>query len=110
MAADGLKVLGQSAPAATTVADLYTVPAATKTTVSTLTVCNRSATATTFRVAVSPAGATLANQHYIYFDQAIDGNSTFASTIGMTLSATDVIRVYAGTLNLSFSAFGVEVA
>ena len=110
MAADGLKVLGQSAPAAAAVADLYTVPAATKTTVSTLTVCNRSATATTFRVAVSPAGATLANQHYIYFDQAIDGNSTFASTIGMTLSATDVIRVYAGTLNLSFSAFGVEVA
>jgi hypothetical protein len=110
MAADGLKVLGQLAPAATTDTTLYTVPASTKTTVSTLTVCNRAATATSFRVSVRPAGATLANQHYIYYDQAIDGNSTFASTIGMTLAATDVITVYAANANLSFTAFGVEVA
>lgn len=35
------KVLGQSAPAATTAVDLYTVPALTSTIVSTITVCNR---------------------------------------------------------------------
>jgi hypothetical protein len=39
------KVLGQSAPAATTEANVYTVPSATQTIVSTITVANRAATA-----------------------------------------------------------------
>lgn len=108
--ADVFKVLGQSAPAATTLTDLYTVPAATSTTVSTMTVCNRSATATTFRISVAPAGAADATSQYLYYDQAIGGNTTFALTMGMTLATTDKIRVYAGAATLSFSAFGVEIS
>jgi len=108
--AEVLKVLGQSAPGATTMTSLYTVPGATSATISTIIVCNRGVTATTFRIAVSPAGATLANQHYIYYDQTIDIGSTYAATIGITLASTDVIRVYAGTADLSFSAFGIEVS
>lgn len=107
--ADIFKVLGQSAPSATTNVNIYTTPSSTKTTISTITVCNRAATPATFRIAVSPSGASLSDAHYIYYDQSIDGNSTFAATIGITLSATDVIRIYASTANLSFSAFGVEV-
>jgi hypothetical protein len=108
--AEAFKILGQSAPAATTLTDLYTVPSATFTTLSSLTVCNRSATATTFRVSVAVAGATDAASQYIYYDQAIDGNSTYIATIGITLATTDKIRVYAGTANLTFNAFGVEVS
>ena len=77
------KVLGQSAPAATTASTLYTVPAATKTVCSTLTVCNRDAATGTYRVAVRPAGATLANQHYIVFDASIPGNATDTISIGV---------------------------
>ena len=36
---DSLKVLGQSAPSATTETDFYTVPAQTQTTVSSIVVC-----------------------------------------------------------------------
>jgi hypothetical protein len=61
------EVLGQSAPSAATDDDLYTVPSATSAVVSTLSICNRGVS-TTFRVAVRPAGATLANQHYIVYD------------------------------------------
>jgi len=106
---DALKILGQSTPAATTSTDLYTVPASRSTTVSTLVVCNRSATAATFRVSAAIAGAVLANQQYIYYDQPIEGNSSFVITIGMTLATTDKIRVYASTADLSFNLFGVEV-
>lgn len=102
------KVLGQSAPSATTNTTLYTVPSAVATVASTLTVCNRGGTATTFRVAVRPAGATLANEHYIYYDVAIPANDTFAATVGITLATTDVVTVYAGNANLSFSLFGDE--
>jgi hypothetical protein len=108
--ADSLKILGSNAPAAATSTLLYTVPASTSTTISSISVCNTSATATSFRISVAAAGATLANNQYIYFDQAIDGNSTYVATIGMTLAATDVVRVYATLATLSFNAFGVEVA
>ena len=57
------KVLGQSAPSATTATTLYTVPSTTSTVVSTITVANRDSTSATFRIAVRPAGAALANQH-----------------------------------------------
>ena len=103
------KTLGQSAPAATTNTDLYTVPAATQAVCSTLAVCNRGAS-TTFRVAVRPAGATLANEHYIVYDNWVNQYDTVFLTLGVSLAATDVVTVYAGAATLSFSLFGSEVA
>lgn len=102
------KVLGQSAPAATTNTDLYTAPSATQAIVSTLSICNRG-TSTTYRVAVRPAGATIANQHYVVFDGVAEQYNTVLLTLGVTLAATDVLTVYAGAATLSFSAFGVEI-
>ncbi len=104
-----LKVLGQSAPTAANLTDAYTVPAATSAVVSTIMVANRSATATTFRVSVAVAGAADTVAQYQYYDIPIDGNDSFAATIGMTLAATDVVRVYATLATLSFSLFGTEV-
>lgn len=103
-----LKVLGQSAPSATTLTPLYTVPASTSTVVSSVSVCNRSATATSFRIAIRPAGAGISNEHYLYYDVTIAGNDTFVATIGMSLEETDVISVYATLATLSFNAFGQE--
>lgn len=103
------KVLGQSAPSATTNTDLYIVPASTSAVASTLTVCNRGVT-TNVRVAVRPAGASLANQHYIIYDNYVNNNDTLFLTIGLSLSATDVVTVYAGTANVSFNLYGSEIA
>jgi hypothetical protein len=103
------KVLGQSAPSATTATTLYTVPSSTSTIVSTLTVCNRDTTSGTFRIAVRPAGATLANQHYIVYDSSITANDTVTFTLGITLATTDIITIYASSANMSFNAFGSEL-
>ena len=103
------KVLGQSAPSATTATTLYTVPSATSTVVSTLVVANRAATAATYRIAIRPAGATISNEHYIAYDVAVGANDSTTLTIGITLATTDVITVYASTANLSFNAFGSEI-
>jgi hypothetical protein len=103
------KVLAQSAPSATTNTDVYTVPSATSTILSTLTVCNRGVSAS-FRIAVRPAGATLANQHYIVYDNYVNQYDTVFLTLGITVAATDVITVYASNANLSFSLFGSEIA
>lgn len=102
------KVLGQSAPSATTNTDLYTVPSSTSAVASTLVIANRGI-ATSVRVAVRPAGAAIANQHYIVYDTAIGQNDSLFLTIGLSLATTDVITVYAGTANVSFSLFGSEI-
>lgn len=107
--ASNYKVLGQVAPSATTNTTLYTTPSATQTVCSTLVVCNRSS-ATTFRVAVRPAGATLSNEMYIVYDGYINGNDSVFFTLGISLNTTDVVTVYAGTANMSFSLFGSEIA
>jgi hypothetical protein len=104
------KVLGQVAPSATTATTLDTVPSATQCVVSTIAVCNRGATSATYRIAVRPAGATLANEHYIAYDSTVTANNSTMITIGITLAATDVITVYASNANLSFSAFGSEIS
>jgi hypothetical protein len=103
------KVLGQSNPAATTLTTLYTVPASTSTILSTLSVANLSASAITFRVAIRPAGASIANQHYIAYDAAVAANDSVFLTLGVSLATTDVVSVYASTANVAFTAFGSEI-
>lgn len=104
-----LKVLGQSAPSATTETTLYTVPASKSTVVSTITICNRGLTKGTFRIAVRPSGAVISNQHYVAYDSVMEAGSFTALTLGITLATTDVITVYASTSDFSFNAFGSEV-
>ena len=104
------KVLAQSNPSATTATTLYTVPASTSTVVSTITVCNQASTAGSYRIAVRPAGASLAAQHYAAYDVPIAANDTTALTLGITLATTDVVTVYASSANMSFAAFGSEIS
>jgi len=102
------KVLGQSNPAATTATTLYTVPAASSAVVSTISVCNQAGTAATFRIAVRPAGATLAAQHYIVYGATVPASDSTWLTGGITLAATDVVTIYASSATLSFNIYGSE--
>ena len=104
------RVLGQSAPSATTDTDVYTVGSGKQAIVSTITVANRAASAATYRIAIRPAGATIANQHYIAYDVTVNANDTTMITVGFTLATTDVVTVYASTANLSFNIFGSEIS
>ena len=104
--ADALKIVGQSNPAAVTLTALYTVPASTSFSGSVI-IANRSV-ATSFRVALSPAGAADALTHYVAYDTAISANQVIQLT-GIALATTDVIRVYATLATLTFTAQGVEI-
>lgn len=99
------KILGQSNPSATTLTDLYTVPASTEATLQVV-VANRGA-ATSFRLAVAPNGASDDNSHYTAYDVAIGANSVYTSP-KITVDAADVVRVYATLATLTFSAFGAQ--
>jgi hypothetical protein len=104
------KVLGQAAPDAATTSNVYTVPAATQAVVSTIIITNRNSNANaTYRIAVQPAGAALANQHYIAFEAPVIAYDSVALTLGLSLGNTDVVSVYSANANISYSVFGTEI-
>ena len=104
------KVLGQQAPSAATLTTAYTVPASTSTVVSTITAANRSGSVDSIRIAVRPAGESIADKHYISFDEPIGGTVTIGYTIGISLATTDVISVYSTNGTTSFNIYGSEIA
>jgi len=103
------KVLGQSAPAATTATNVYTVPSATETVISTIIIANRDAAAGTFRLSIRPNGATQADEHYIAYDVPIAGADSTTLTLGITLDASDVVTFYASSADMSINVFGTEI-
>jgi hypothetical protein len=103
------KILGQSAPATTSNADLYTVPSATQTVVSSIVVCNTTALDATARIFIRNNAAAAAASNAIIYDATISANSTAGYSLGITIDATDVITVRSSTANaITFSAFGSE--
>jgi hypothetical protein len=107
--AEAIKVLGQANPAATTLTALYTVPAATSVVASTISICNRTGVKRTFRVSVAKAGAGDSLEQYLFYDTPILKNDSIFATIGITLEATDVVRVYVDAVGVSFNLFGTEI-
>jgi hypothetical protein len=104
------KILGQSNPNAATLTELYPVPGSTQVIVSTITICNRSAVPTSFRISFQINNAGDSNEQYIAYDQPIGGNEMIPlRKLGITLGAGDTINVYATLATLSFQAFGVEI-
>ena len=105
------KVLGQLASASATAENVYTVPSATSAVVSTIVLANISSSAITYRLAVRPAGATLANVHYLAYGVTLAANDTTTLTLGLSLATTDVITVYASAAtSLVTHVYGVEIS
>lgn len=98
-------ILGQSAPGAASLTTAYTVPALRHATVRVL-VCNR-AGADTFRIAVSPGGASIADAHYVAYGQPIAANDS-VSSVAFTVTGGDLVRVYSVNGTCSFNVTGIE--
>lgn len=105
------KILGQSAPANTNNADLYTVPANTETVISTLLITNTTSSAAKCRIFIRNDGATAATSNALVYDASVPANDFKAITVGLTVNSSDVISVRTDTANaLTFQAFGSETA
>lgn len=104
------KVLGQSAPAAETATNVYTVPAGTEAVVSTIVIANRDSSAGTFRLSVRPNGETQADKHFLAFDVPIAASDSTTLTLGITMAATDVLTFFASSADMSVNVFGTEIS
>jgi hypothetical protein len=104
------KVLGQVNPSAATATTAYTVPSATQTVISTITVCNTGPAPASYRVAVRPDAETLATKHYIVYDSSLAPQTTDTLTLGLTIDAADVVTVYSSSATMAFNLYGSEIA
>ena len=87
---------------------LYTVPV-NYTATGRVYVTERSGTARTFGIALSPAGAAIANEHYVVGPTAaLAANEDAHSEQFEKLPAACVVRVVASSADVSFSWIGIE--
>lgn len=106
------KVLAQSNPSATTNTLVYTVPSSTSTVISTVTICNQASSAGSYRIIIQPSAdvsSTILTKQYIAYDVSVAANDTTALSLGVTLTAGDVIKLYASSANISINVFGSEI-
>ena len=98
-------VLGQAAPAATTLTTVYTVPA-TKTAVFNVSIANTTGFPIAVRLAVAST-ATPALAEYIEYDTVLVGNGVLERG-GIVAQAAENVVVFASAAGLSVSVYGYE--
>ena len=99
--------LGTADLAANTNTTVYTVPAANFAVV-TLSMCNRSTTQRSIRVAVASADTPTPGE-YIEYDTSLVGNGTLERT-GIVVNAGQKIVVFANSVDVSAVVYGLETA
>lgn len=108
MATVSYKVLGQINPTGNTLTNVYVVPAYYNSVVSSLIICNQSASNANVSIAVQPSGAVINPKHYLVYRASIPANDTIPMTIGITLGPNDVLSANVESTRISISAFGME--
>ena len=104
------KVLGQVVPSANaTYTQIYAVPAGKQAICSSLTVANLSTDDILYRVRVRQAGAAANDKQILVYDTASAAGVSQALQLSMTLSAGDIVEIYAASTSIAFNLFGSEV-
>jgi len=92
-------------PSAATLTEIYDVPDGASF-VGRLNICNRSATATSFRVSIEVNNEATGDKQYLAYDTPIEGGQVI-SIDAITMTDDDRLMVYATLATLSFSLMGV---
>ena len=104
------RVLGQTVPSANaTWTQIYAVGSGKQAICSSLTVANLSTDDVLYRVRVRQAGASANDKQFIVYDTAAAAGVSQALQLSMTLSAGDIVEVYAASTAIAFNLFGSEV-
>jgi hypothetical protein len=101
--------LGVADLSATSVTDVYTVPA-NKIASFSVSVCNRNAsTPVTIRLALGDTGTTQGTDEYIEYGRILNGGEVLERT-GLVLDAGKILSAYASTTGISVVVYGFEEA
>lgn len=104
-------LLGQSRPANTTAATIYT--ASVRTEITAIYVCNTTGTAATYRIFHDDDGTTYDQTTALFYDVSLPANTTDIISLnakggGLTMSKDGTIGIRTGTNDaLTFSVYGI---
>jgi hypothetical protein len=107
------KILGQVQPTGNILTTIYTVPAATNTMISTITICNQSPNTVSINVAANVSGSAVTTRNFIVSGYSLGAAETLvlepriSLNVGSILSAN--ITGANASSNISINAFGVEI-
>lgn len=93
-----------------TFATLYNTASATEAVVSSLVICNQATSDVTVRIGLDTAAGTPGASEFLVYDAVVAGNDTIALTLGVTLPASNYIRVASSASTCNFTAFVSEIS
>jgi len=105
------KMLAQTANPGTTAVAHYTKVTAKITVVKRIVICNKTASATTFRIHFHNTGSTYSTSNALWYDVPINANTTIELDTFIALNTTaGTIGIQEGNASsLVFTSFGIEV-
>ena len=93
-----------------TYATLYTTPAATSAVISSIVICNTTASAATYRIGLDTTAGTPGASEWLVHDATVPANDSIILTFGACLDAGKYIRVSSSADTVTFSAFVSEIS
>jgi len=107
------KILGQIQPTGNVLTTIYTVPAATNTMISTITICNQSVNTVSINVAVNVSGSAVSTKNFIVGGYSLGGAETLVLEPRISLNVGSILSANVtganAVSNVSINAFGVEI-
>lgn len=100
----------QGTASTSTYATLYNTSASTTAVISSIVICNQSSSATLYRIGLTASAGTPTAAQFLVFDASIAGNDTVALTLGVSMSASQFLRVSTSASTSSFAAFVSEIS
>ena len=106
------KVLGQTLAAASNAYSTLYNPSGASAVLSTILVCNQSATAATYNIAIaaSATSPTAPDATLAFYSIPVQPYTTNAHTLGITIESGKFIRVSASSASVAFQVYGSEIA
>ena len=99
----------QGTAAVGTYGTLYSTDGSTTAVLSTISICNTSASSITYRIAIMGSAGTPSAENWIVSDAIVAGKNTAFITAGITLGNTQFLRVSSSGTDLAFSVFISEI-
>ena len=103
------EILGQLAPSADTLTNVFVTGASSSAIVGTITIHNFSDANASYSLVVRPINETLANKHFIIRGGILPAREMISITGAVTMNASAILAANTSGGSVSFNAYGVEI-
>ena len=103
------EILGQLAPSANTLTNVFVTGASSSAIVGTITLHNFSDANASYSLVVRPINETLATKHFIIRGGILPAREMISITGAVTMNANAILAANTSGGSVSFNAYGVEI-